>query len=311
MVDAHANNQQTDADWAALDGEARKSIALAQIKQLSQKNKITLFDSCNPPSEVEILALAEKWADCNTALSPAQFVQSITKGFPDAHVVLGQSSHYSGAGIKYSFYPQGWFDSSNYINGDIGAAREMGQPVNAHINFFYWSVKKSTGTGSGREALKLHMGFMQRMNVGQVTLDAGSSVGGYFWARVGFIPTHWPSVKEAIKIRINQLKRGEVGKKNKELLDEISEQINQSNDVKTIWALADSHKKYQTSGGQSEKIGEIILRGLVWNAEFSFTDPEQVARYNAYVNASTDSEPKLSQASAQPRRSPKSALQLT
>ncbi|WP_158043387.1 hypothetical protein [Skermanella pratensis] len=162
------------------------------------------------------------------------------------------------------------------------------------------------GGGIGRQVLKAQFDEYEKMGVARVAVHANIDVGGYAWARFGFVPTQksWDSMRKSLKATISLSQYEPIDnpktdeerdynaqvKRARELLDNgpvklsdwhkrrVMKMLNDP-DPKAIWKVADAR-----IGGRN--IGKELLMNTYWNGEIRLADPDAMARFNHYTGRS-------------------------
>jgi hypothetical protein len=135
----------------------------------------------------------------------------------------------------------------------------------AESEYFKVYDEEKQGQGFGRDFLKANVETYQRLGVEQVDVHANINVGGYSWARFGYVPTErsWFSLRDDIRDNWDS----NVGNEMPNGMDKLLS----SNDPRSIWAIADS------------PYGKDLLLNTDWNGSLDLTDRASMERFNAYV----------------------------
>jgi hypothetical protein len=174
------------------------------------------------------------------------------------------------------------------FEGDDGTSisryfrKENGKLVVYHS---YFSAG-DTGNGGAKGLFRASFGVYKALGVAHVDVSANCDVGGYTWARFGFVPKNWSSIKDGIRIRLDNLKRApqevRAGRRTTHV-NQISAQMHShisrilaSNDPKTMWDIAD-----MKNGGQ--ELGKGLLLGTHWSGRLDLHDSATMRRLKKYV----------------------------
>jgi hypothetical protein len=129
-------------------------------------------------------------------------------------------------------------------------------------------VPSLQGKGFAKDVMANSMDMYKAMGVDRIDMDASLSVGGYAWAKYGFLPdkAHWKTFAEDITYEppYEDLPKGPVKSGISKILS--------SDDPHGMWALADS------------TVGKSLLLETEWHGSLYLKDPEQMARFNSYIN---------------------------
>lgn len=125
------------------------------------------------------------------------------------------------------------------------------------------------GKGIAKRVLKDHMQLYQRMGVSSVRVDAGDDVGGYAWAKFGFVPNQpsWNKLRDLVGKRLDRDEKVSPADK------AIVRRLLTLDDPKTIWPLAD----YRNG------IGRELLLGTSWTGHLRLSDEQAMRRFRAYT----------------------------
>jgi ADP-ribose pyrophosphatase YjhB (NUDIX family) len=137
----------------------------------------------------------------------------------------------------------------------------------------YFSIPEAgEGKGYGKKFLRDSFELYKKMGVDNVHVHANINVGGYAWAKYGFVPTQksWDQLRKAVYT-------GDVPKKYMPAV----EAVLGSSDPKAIWALSDF--KF-ASMSNTERFGKLALLGEDWEGNIDMTDQDAMRRFDAYVN---------------------------
>jgi hypothetical protein len=166
-----------------------------------------------------------------------------------------------------------------------------------HIRHQYFKVDvKKQGKGVAKEFLKHSIATYQKMGAKDITLEANIDVGGYAWAKFGFVPNDWKALKTEISKRLKHLNL------NSETVQYV-EQLFLSRDSATIRKIAylntpvkipllnksnfinynfkEFVKKYNNS---TLSLGKALLLGTSWEGKLDLHDKESMQCFDAYIN---------------------------
>lgn len=149
----------------------------------------------------------------------------------------------------------------------------------------------STGAGSGRNLFRTSMGLYKAYGISSVGVKANFDVGGYAWARFGYVPRSWGLLRAELVSRVREMAQGtlriEVRNEDESsyirTLPAISEdhagkllRLLESDDPRTVWAIADM----KLAG---RDIGRELLLGTSWPGVIDLNDDATMSRFTAYV----------------------------
>jgi hypothetical protein len=140
-----------------------------------------------------------------------------------------------------------------------------------------WQLSESMqGTGIGKTVFKNQMDLYDHLGINRINVHANMSVGGYAWARFGFVPTQnsWDNTKEYVaRSRISEIKDAGLKARIKTVLG--------IQNPKGIWVLAAMTDKMGDS-----TVGKEMLKGTSWDGSINLKDEEQYNVVRSYVGRS-------------------------
>jgi hypothetical protein len=157
--------------------------------------------------------------------------------------------------------------------------------------------EKARGGGFVKRMSASQIALYQKIGIERVHLLANVDVGGYAWAKYGWLPTQqeWPQHAVSIGMRLETLTR-------RGLIDPAeAQQIRgylNAGDPRHIWTIADIRTPFDPLawGGKYGKygqyhvdekintVGKALLAGQSWGGELHLSDPAQMRRFNKYVS---------------------------
>lgn len=148
----------------------------------------------------------------------------------------------------------------------------------------YFQLSSSVkGTGIAKWILKNQYELYDRMGITKGSVHAALDMGGYVWAKYGFIPTRpdWRSVARRAQTLLAELVR--TGQVDQQTRSEV-ERLLQSDDPMTIWRLADFNVPLLGSNSAPDMtIGKKLLMGQHWHGNINLQNNVQRDRFNRYV----------------------------
>jgi GNAT superfamily N-acetyltransferase len=136
--------------------------------------------------------------------------------------------------------------------------------------------RSEQGSGIGKRILAANVDYYRKHGGKEVNLYANIDVGGYAWAKYGFVSTRgsWDRLRDDIAWKAVNL--AESGKLPKHIYEAISNILETG--PKAIWKVADI--TYPVDG---QPLGKALLLGTGWDGKLDLTDPAAMERFNAYV----------------------------
>ena len=138
--------------------------------------------------------------------------------------------------------------------------------------------------------MRSSMGAYHALGVKNIKMTANIDVGGYAWARYGFVPASWPTIKRALLKRLDAIQDGDFyikgnaqsGRKRR-LVEPINSDaailirsILESKDPQTLWKIADLK-----IGDRS--LGKDLLLDTKWSGVMDLNNSVTMARCLNYI----------------------------
>ena len=165
-----------------------------------------------------------------------------------------------------------------------------GRKVASHDSFELFRGKQ--GFGHAKDILGSQVKLWQNIGVDQVNLEANVDIGGYAWAKYGFLPGNnmWKDLSRQVGNRIVEAGyKGMVDATSMRLFDKVIK----NPDPRAIWALADmtspinynpvGHKLVGVYNPKLNTLGKYALANTHWLGSLDLKHPEQMGRFNAYI----------------------------
>lgn len=140
------------------------------------------------------------------------------------------------------------------------------------------------GGGIAKSLMRNQFDIYQQLGINRVDLSANIDVGGYSWAKYGFVPViqgpgGWYSLQRDLMERLRYLRSP--GR-------DMAEKMIAVSDPTIIWAIADlkhsaQNIRYGQRNAETVPLGKALLLGQDWRGTFDLTNAEQMEKFNAYV----------------------------
>jgi len=140
------------------------------------------------------------------------------------------------------------------------------------VDHDYFELAKQN-VGGAKDILRSSFAEYERLGVVAVHMEANIDVGGYAWARYGFVPINPGHIlgKVANELEDSNPYKGSTADR---LLKATNRELNKDRpDGHFLWKIADT-----------EAIGKQVLLGSSWSGKFDMKDTAAIARFNHYVN---------------------------
>lgn len=129
------------------------------------------------------------------------------------------------------------------------------------------------GEGSGKAFFRTSMGEYIAAGVKSVKVSANLDVGGYAWARFGYLPADqdaWDGLRTGLKRRLSSMSGVD------EAAKAAMTRILDNPDRRGLWAVADASYN-------GRKLGKELLLGTSWSGRIDLSNDEQMRRFTSYV----------------------------
>jgi SPP1 gp7 family putative phage head morphogenesis protein len=140
-----------------------------------------------------------------------------------------------------------------------------------------------TGGGLAKELLGSQIALYKDLGIERVEVHANLDVGGYSWAKYGYVPTQqswngsgYSSLAEGIKRKLDYIQ--DISGDLKTLIRALCD----NPDPRTLHLIADLTTPVPSANNQS--LGKAILLGSDWYGVLNLTDQPTVERFNAYIS---------------------------
>ena len=250
------------------DPQATKRFNEAQITKSSDpftakknKNKSDIKKHVGSSGEDAIDALAEGLAEKD--ISVDEYMNSMLAGIPTTSRGKPRLDTYGSRSVMLSA------DLANEDGDMIGRMERTIDFKNNIAKHDYLQFNdENEGKGLGKQLVGSQVALYQKMGLSRVDTHANIDVGGYAWARYGFVPekSYWRDMSsDYLENQINRVV-GDPDAKS------ALQKLMASDDPKALWAIADSDH------------GRDLLIGSDWYGSLDLKDPATVVRFRDYVS---------------------------
>jgi hypothetical protein len=205
----------------------------------------------------------------------ATFVQSYFNGAYTPSTRLKRIEEYgAGKGLE--------FDGDLVLNGNrLGSMQRQIFPEAGYAyNKTLFLKRDAQGGGFTKGLLANQFGLYRQMGLERVDVFASVDLGGYSWAKYGFLPTgrDWYALKSPVGIRLNQMRKVMSPDDYEIAMAHLS-----SPDPRSIWRLSDMTNPIPHPSLKNPTVGKGLLAGMDWHGEFHLNNPQQNGRFDDYV----------------------------
>lgn len=144
------------------------------------------------------------------------------------------------------------------------------------VSHSYWQIDESLqNAGLGKEIFKNQLDLYDHLGIKKINIHANISVGGYAWARYGFVPNQysWDSLRGTLTRRLDTvISDPAVRAKAKVILN--------MSDPKGIWLLAGMNDKVGDT-----TVGKKLLLHTDWSGSIDLTNQDTYSVTKSYVSS--------------------------
>jgi hypothetical protein len=120
--------------------------------------------------------------------------------------------------VKYDTYGTGE-DADNTMELDGALLDADGRTIGSYtrtidfrdnkaVSSYFVLNNSKTGGGVGKQVLKANVEMYQKLGLDSVEVHANIDVGGYAWAKYGYVPTDWYELQSNLEDRLNEMAGG-------------------------------------------------------------------------------------------------------
>lgn len=200
-------------------------------------------------------------------MTPTQFHESM---FPASLEARNLDVHVAGSGRTYQYSVRGEVKVNGQYTG-IALERTIDHKAAEHD---YFVLESNHGAGVGKDIFGAHLATYEKMGIEQIHVHANIDVGGYAWARYGFVPNavSWPKVQSQIISRASNI--SDLAVRNRVLA------AASSSDPKSIRVIAAMRDR--AYGPDKAAVGFALLQSSNWYGTLNLKTDGSYAR--AYVS---------------------------
>jgi len=186
-----------------------------------------------------------------------------------------------GDNFKVDIRSSGGVMKLNVNNASVSITRQLSRKSDGSVNvdhsYFKVASNSERGQGFGKKFLSNSMELYKKIGVSTIDVHANIDVGGYAWAKYGFVPNanSWSSMARDFSSKVQATpvdSEFTVGKK-EAMLRQLK-----NPDPKTAWDFADNPT---TKGGKA--VAKAAMLGSNWYGVLDLKNPTTMERFNDYV----------------------------
>jgi len=249
----------------------REAFVENQLLNVSKKDRQIYLDYVK---ELEKYGIT----DDSPVVEVIAFTKSLKQNFPGCHNAVDVIKILTGSKDLSEFSPPTKITiigSAIAINSDgnssaINAIHRSFNLEKGVANHEYFLMpEEHRGKDLGKQVIGSSVEYYRKIGIKKVNLNADLSVGGYAWAKYGFVPNQadWNNFRFNLAMQLDTMKLMGTGD-----YPEHIQKILENPDPKAMWALSDTPE------------GKKLLLGKSWNGALDLDDPESMARFESYVN---------------------------
>lgn len=248
------------------------------------------FGGAVPPTEISEAIKAVHGASKFLGMSPVEFRDRILAGV--------DLTPFTGGARVAAVYDD--FEKSlsfslklSAAQGDVVALRtvrpdpDTGSLFATHSQLTVPAALQGSGIGKQLSAAMLRL--YDHLGVTDIELTANIDVGGYAWAKYGFVPastTDWQSLMAGIKSRwengLRQLATTQLDPVKVANIDSILSALSASTDPSDILVVANLRDEIAV-GGVGQPLGKRFLLGTLWHGRLDLRDPLAYSNFRKVI----------------------------
>jgi hypothetical protein len=158
---------------------------------------------------------------------------------------------------------------------DHGTVHHDYQKIESRVAPVY--DREAQGGGKSRALFKASAELYDNMGMKKIDVSAALTVGGYSWARYGFIPDRysWDNLRTLVGDKIRASRDPEAKR--------VLGMIQASSDPKSIRVLA--ALKIPSGNEEGDTVGQQVLKGSSWNGSIDLTNTHNYSLMRAYLES--------------------------
>jgi GNAT superfamily N-acetyltransferase len=220
------------------------------------KERVQISDNVDDPHN-----LIKNW-NKYIGMDPEEFADSFfgARYKPQMTVSYGAGQIYVDALLQNPRTGEHLASVSRFING----------PKNRATASFFEVDSAQQGKGIGKQVTASNVKMYADLGITEVHARCNINVGGYAWAKYGYVPRDreaWEELADKVQEKLENMDEDDVSDQERETIIELID----NPDPKAVWAIADS------------EVGKELLTDTEWDGVLDLTDKEVLERLNAYI----------------------------
>lgn len=233
-----------------------------------RKEKIKIGGPDPKPHKQQIEALKDfqnTWK-----MSPTDFKKQFVKGLPEelSDGILDITRGHNDM----------WSVSFDSLGASMKIRRTVDMGSKTVSNDLFEVARSFQKSGVGKTALRNQTEIWEHVGMERMTVHANIDVGGYAWARYGYVPDadDWMDLKEAMMEEFLEIKDKITNKGMVEMVIEVLEKSRNPEDIRFIAGL-----KTDVGG---EPLGKYLLLGSDWSGVLDLKNPKTHRIFKSYIS---------------------------
>ena len=186
----------------------------------------------------------------------------------------------SRSSISFSTSSEGYW-SIHIAGGGFSQTRDFDLDTKT-VEHSYWFMQSGVqDKGLGKTMFTNMLNIYDHLGLKSISIGANIDVGGYAWAKYGFVPeqTDWDRLRTGIKNRLDDTIPDRVVRAQANIILNMKE-------PRAIWLLARMTDKVKEPRGDKETtVGKRLLLGTSWDGHISLDDTDSYVITKDYVSA--------------------------
>jgi len=189
------------------------------------------------------------------------------------------------SGGRYSMQMRGQIKGEDGNWAHVSMTRSL-DLTSGRVDHNYLSIGREgsgQGAGVGKKLFDASLDLYDHMGMKAINVHANIDVGGYAWARYGFVPDQgsWDSLRSSVR-------RYGLERDLKDASPAIKQKVASfldNPDPTSIHGLSSIKEPWgRSSEGKSQTVGMALLKGADWFGKINLTDSKKYAQVRAYVS---------------------------
>lgn len=208
-------------------------------------------------------------------IKPADLIEKISRDLNGSKMVVNSI----GSNKYNTVYISGKLEEGGESFASLSREFKKAENGTLTVNHDYFALaNENQDRGLAKQFLKGSIATYRELGVSKVETHANINVGGYAWAKYGFVPTQetWDKLRRNLLESLTSYAEKATGNKLELIRD--ATMIAESSNPKGIWAIADMDAAFDGT-----TFGKRMLFNRDWEGTLDLKDEETMRKFNGYV----------------------------